>query len=306
MNPLLISDDRLWAIMPERLDAIRAAAVPIEAALEMQAALGESRLAAPMVGVQVIPLMGVITRRPGPLAMLFGATGLDTFGERFRGALADPQVQAIVLHVDSPGGGVFGVPEMAAEILAGRGTKPIVAFADGFMASAAYWIASAADSIVAAPSSQVGSIGVLALHYDFSRALDAEGITPTYITSAQYKADGAPEMPLSGGARAHLQAQVDALHRDFVRAVATGRGVSQAKVNADFGQGRVLLAQDAVAAGMADRLGTMETVLAGLMGGKRRRGMRAEAEAPELAAVPPPLSPAAALEIARARLALRG
>lgn len=83
--------------------------------------------------------------------------------------------------MDSPGGGVGGVPEAFAALAAVRGRKPTVALSNPLMASAAYWLASAADQIVASPSALTGSVGVYHLHEDYSRAADAVGVTVSYI-----------------------------------------------------------------------------------------------------------------------------
>lgn len=261
MNPRWLDESPYWAIAPERLDAILAAEPNLAASEELRAA---ARTAQPeQVGaVQVIPLFGVLQRRTTLLGSLMGATGLDEFVGRFRAALADPAVGAIVLYVDSPGGAVFGVPEAAEEVLAARGQKPVVALADGYMASAAYWIAAGADAIYAAPSADIGSIGVFGLHLDLSQALEKGGIRPTYTSSAPYKAEGAPELPLNDDARAYRQARVDELHRMFVKHVAKGRGVTPAAVDRDFGQGRMMSAADAVKHGLADRVGTLGDAIA--------------------------------------------
>ncbi len=229
--------------------------------------------------VAVIHIHGPITQRNSLMSMIFGGTSTLGISAALRQALADPDVGSILLDIDSPGGTVSGVPELAAEILAARGSKSIVAVANSFAASAAYWIASAADEIVVTPSGEVGSIGVVAVHMEQSRRLEKEGITPTIMRAPANKFGGNPFEPLSEETRDHIQSQVDEFHAMFVAAVAKGRGVGVGQVRGGFGQGRVVLAKEAVKLGMADRVATIEQTVARMMGG-RRGGMRAVASPP--------------------------
>ncbi len=187
---------------------------------------------------------------------------LNDFSQRMDAAAANPDVGHIVMAVDSPGGTLTGTPEAAAAVARARAVKPVTAHVHGLGASAAYWIASQAHEVHASPSAELGSIGVLATHLSFAKALAAEGIDPTIIRSTPWKAEGHPFEPLSDEAKAHWQSQVDDAHKDFVRAVAQGRRVTQAKVDSDFGKGRLLSAQQAVDAGMADKISTLGETLA--------------------------------------------
>ncbi len=206
--------------------------------------------------VAVVPLMGALFPR--------GRYGGSM--EAFRGALAqavaNPDVGAIVLDVDSPGGTYAGTPETAAAVRAAAQVKPVTAVVDSLCASAAYYIASQAAQLVVTPSAEVGSIGTLAIHADFSQAYEREGIAVTIIRDPPFKAEGNPFEPLSDEARAHLQGDVSGATADFHRAVAQGRRVSLTKVREDFGKGRTVGAHRAVELGMADRVGSMSDVLA--------------------------------------------
>ena len=208
-------------------------------------------------GVAVISLVGVT-----------GRDLLNQFTSAFRDALNNPGVRAIVFDVDSPGGGVDGVPELASEIAASRGQKKTIAVANTMAASAAYWIASAADELVVTPSGSVGSIGVFAAHEDISKALAAAGVNVSLISAGRYKTEGSPYGPLSDDARAHLQSQVDEFNGMFVRNVARGRNVTSARVSNGFGQGRMVMASAAVRTGMADRVETLDQTL-GRLGASR-------------------------------------
>jgi signal peptide peptidase SppA len=216
--------------------------------------------------VAVIPIWGTIL----PHARMFedvsgpGGTSVEGLREQFRAAMASEDVQAILFDIDSPGGSAEGVDELATEIRAARGSKPIVAQANGFAASAAYYLASQADVIVVPPTGEVGSIGTYAAHQDLSAQMEQKGIKTTLIYAGDYKVEGNPFEPLSDEARDYRQEQVDAFNQMFVAAVAKGRGVTPKTVEADFGQGRMVMAQKAVERGMADRVATFDQTLARL------------------------------------------
>lgn len=234
--------------------------------------------------VAVIPIFGVIVQRASMLAQSSGAMGTEQISQAFQQAIADPNVGAIVLQIDSPGGGVYGVPELADEIFKARGSKPIVAVADSEAASAAYWIASAADEISVTPSGMVGSIGVWTAHQDMSAMYEAFGVKVSLISAGKYKTEGNPFEPLTDEARAAIQAEVDDYYALFTKAVARGRGVGVEAVRAGFGEGRMVTAQKAVKAGLADRVETLDQVVSRLSGGRSaRNGQRAEDDRPGLA-----------------------
>jgi hypothetical protein len=217
-------------------------------------------------GVGVLPLHGSIMPR--------GQGGLEGFVARLANLVANPDVGAIIIDVDSPGGAVAGTSEAADAVRAAAAVKPVYALADSLAASAAYWIASQASQLWVTPSGAVGSIGIIGMHMDVSKALEMSGVTATVITAGKYKGEQSPFAPLSEEARAHIQSQADAEHANFIRAVAAGRRVSQEMVASDFGQGRIVPAAKAVKAGMADRVGTMADLVGSLRtktGAMRRR-----------------------------------
>ena len=223
--------------------------------------------------VQVIPIVGVIANR----AQSLGA-GADELGRMVDQAAADARVDAIVLDIDSPGGTVTGVPELAEKIFAARQEKPVVAVANGLMASAAYWVGAAADEIVASPSSEIGSIGVFALHEDWSKALEDEGVVVTEISAGKYKTEGAPWKPLDDEAAEFFHERVAEAYDWFVKDVARFRGDTVANVRNGYGEGRVLGAKQAKAVGLIDRIDTLEGTVARLTSGAMpRRGARAKA-----------------------------
>lgn len=228
--------------------------------------------------VAVLPLFGVISQRVNMLDEMSGGTSLEKFMGRLRAAVADPAVRSIVLQIDSPGGSVYGVQEAAAEIRELSATKKIIAHVDPLAASAAYWLASAASEITMTPSGDVGSIGVVGMHIDYSEALAAEGIKVTYIHAGKYKVEGNQAEPLSEDARSFMQQRVDEYYSAFVSGVAKGRGVPPATVRKDFGEGRVFGAEQALSVGMIDRVATLAEVIRGAQP-RTRKSTAAQAEA---------------------------
>ncbi len=203
-----------WAILPSKLAAIlellalRVAGERLTEE-EIRARIGAAARPVHRVtgNVAVLPLFGTISHRAGMMAESSGGTSTERFTSLFRQALADPNVGAIVLDVNSPGGSVEGVDELSSEIFTSRGTKPIVAVANGMATSAAYWIATAADELVAIPSGQVGSIGVWAAHEDDSVYLEKLGVKVSLIKAGRHKAEENPFEPLSDEARSAIQAR---------------------------------------------------------------------------------------------------
>lgn len=229
-------------------------------------------------GVAIVPVHGVVEQHESIWSMLGLGASTETIGNRLDAAMADKSVKAIVLDVDSPGGTVPGVQELADKIYAASYEKPIVAVANSLMASAAYWIGSAAGKVFAAPGADVGSIGVYSVHMDWSEALANEGIKVTVTKAGKYKAEGNPYEPLSEEAADYEQQQVNAIYSEFVGAVARGRGVSAAKVREDFGQGRTMLATQAASVGLVNGVESLSSVVSrlssGRMPGVRRYGQQ--------------------------------
>lgn len=261
-----------WAILPERLEAMlgvlefQAAGGTLTAA-EIQARIGDRKAAPPSAsGIAVLPLYGIVGHRMNQVQDVSGPGGTSTeqFGQWLDAALNDPAVGSIILDVDSPGGAVTGVPELAAKIFAARGTKPIVAIANSMAASAAYWIAAAADEFWVTPSGDVGSIGVYAVHLDRTAANEQMGLKPTYISAGKYKVEMTPDAPLSDDARAAIQERVDETYRDFIAAVSKYRNVDRKAVADGYGEGRVLHAKPALKAGMVDRVGSFDDLVRSL------------------------------------------
>jgi len=215
-------------------------------------------------GIAVLPLVGVLAPRMNLMMEISGGTSMNQFGEAFSALVNSSEVKAIVMDVASPGGTFSATAETADLVYAARSVKPVIAFVRQAN-SGGYWIASAASEIVASPSADIGSIGVIFKHTETSKADEQAGRKTTVLTAGINKGDGNSAEPLSKSARANLQEFIDDAYVSFVSAVARNRRVSTSKVEADFGQGKSFLADKAVALGMADRIGTLDDVLAGLV-----------------------------------------
>lgn len=263
-----------WAMQPEKLDAL-CRFIEFKAnggeysAEEVAARVGSKRepqnQAATGSAVAVIPVYGVLAQRMNLMSEISGGMSYQLLGQQIAAALASDEVAHVVLDIDSPGGAVPGAQELVSEILALRGgDKKIIAQVNALAASAAYWIASAADEIVVTHSGRAGSIGVYTVHEDISEMLKKEGVKLTYISAGKYKVEGNETEPLSNAAKKQIQSGVDRSYQAFVDGVAQGRGVSSSFVEDNFGQGRVFGAEELVKRGMADSVGTLQETLARL------------------------------------------
>ena len=266
-----------WALMPETLNAMAGilrrwqAGESLPAATHQRIEADQSLRAARKAGTQagsgqiaVLPLYGIITQRGNMVDALSGPGSCSTqqFAAALSDALNDPAVEQILIDIDSPGGSVYGVEELAAQILAARGQKPVVAVANSLAASAAYWIGSAASEFYCTPGGEVGSIGVWQAHEDLSDALKYEGIDVTLISAGKFKVEGNPYEPLTAEATAFLQSRVDDYYNAFVAAVSQARAVNTDEVINGMGQGRVLGASAALTLDMIDGVMTFDQVVA--------------------------------------------
>ncbi|PBC09187.1 S49 family peptidase [Mesorhizobium sp. WSM3859] len=215
-------------------------------------------------GVGIITVTGSLVNRGAWVGASSGLTSYEGIGFQLKSAAADPAVRSVILDMHSPGGEAVGAFETAALVRDLAAKKRTVAVVNGMAASAMYAIASGATEIVTTETGLSGSIGVVLLHADFSRQLDREGITPTLIHAGAHKVDGNPFEPLSDAVREDLQAEVDAFYESFLATVAKGRGNRLTAAAARKTEARTFIGQVAVDAGIADRVGSFESVLADL------------------------------------------
>ncbi|TCP63851.1 S49 family peptidase [Sphingomonas sp. PP-CE-1G-424] len=258
-----------WAIMPGYLEAIEAMAVRaldhpavqavaddghVERHFEAIAQMGEraagTRSAAIRDGVGALPIFGPILPRAAMMSPSGGgAVALDLLAADFRALQADTAVRKILLVVDSPGGVTTDIAQFARMVA--QSPKPVVAHVTGMGCSAAYWIISQAKEVSMDATAIVGSIGVM-MGGSVQENPDQAGRRDIAIVSknAPFKR---PDLTTEDG-RAVVQSTVDSLEDVFIAAIASGRGVSEAIVRSDFGQGGTLSGGPAVKARMADRI----------------------------------------------------
>lgn len=221
--------------------------------------------------VAVLPIRGVMAQRMNMLQDFSGGSSTEKIGKQYDASIDDDSVGAVLLDIDTPGGSVYGVQELADKIREGAIRKPVYAISNALCASAGYWVATAVGkgNFCMTPSGEVGSIGVLAYHVDFSAQNEMIGIAPTYIYAGKYKIEGNADEPLNDEAVVAIQKSVDEYYASFAGAVAKGREVRESAVRNGFGQGRVLGAKAAIEEGMVDRIVPFDLMLAELTGGKR-------------------------------------
>jgi ClpP class serine protease len=258
---------RAWAIEPEALQTIIAVAERVNGSPEAVAAqlgrpLQNARNVTERAGSAIVPITGPIFRRANLLTEISGATSVEVLAQDLRTAADDPRVERIVLEIDSPGGEATGIAELAGQIRAID--KPVVAYVDGSAASAAYWLAAAADQIVAAPTALLGSIGVVGTYRP-----EKDGPIKIISTISPLK----QATPETEAGRAEAQRIVDELAAVFVADIAAYRNTTPEAVAAGFGRGGVLVGAAAVAAGMADAIGTFESLFQAGSPGATNRGI---------------------------------
>lgn len=260
-----------WAITPEKLLEIQSIySAHMRGEIPDYAAI-EARLGRPLAneqqeyrleqgGIAVLPIQGVIANKAGMFTKISGGASAQMLTKQVASMRADPRVRGAVLDFDTPGGSVFGIPALGAEIRALAAEKPTASVSTGMMASAGYWTGSAANAVYLSGSTDhVGSIGVVATHsYDPKRA---GGQQVTEVTAGRYKRMVSDTGPLTKEGRAYLQSQVDELYRAFVEAVAENRRASVDDVLEHMADGRIFIGQQALDAGLADGIATVDTIV---------------------------------------------
>ena len=213
-------------------------------------------------GIAVIEMSGPVTKRPTCGSWLFGGCDSLSLRAAVRAADRDDAVKGILMVFDSPGGEVAGTSDLAADVRNAK--KPTRAYVSDLCASAAYWVASACDSIHAGPTAIVGSIGTVLTVRDTSEAESRRGIKVHVVSTGPHKGAGAAGSEISDDHLAEFQRCVDGLNAEFVGAVAAGRGISveAAKKLAD---GRVHVGSEAVALGLIDGIASFDEILAGFV-----------------------------------------
>jgi capsid assembly protease len=270
MRALQAVMSRPWAIQREALQTIVeiAARVNHPEALSAQydPRMGDARYTEVRGGVAILNVEGPIARYMNLFSYFSGGTSSEILAKEFTAAFNDPSVKAILLHINSPGGAVDGISELAGMIYEAResGAKPITAYVSGAGCSGAYWLASAAEEIVLGKTAYAGSIGVVMSFTDYSKAYEMRGIQEVEIVSSNAP-NKRPDHRTDEG-RALIQKFLDDTEDVFLSEVARNRGVSVETVLSDYGRGGIMVGAEAVKAGLADRIGTFEGVMAELAG----------------------------------------
>lgn len=267
-----IATSKPWAITPEYLETILTIARDRSGDLHaLETKTGKqvdgTRNVRNVDGVAVISVIGPIFRYANLFTEISGATSTEILARDIRAALDNPFLKGIALNFDTPGGEAAGINELANLIYAGRKVKPIVAYAGGMMASGGLWLGSAASEVVADATAIVGSLGVVMGYNDTTKRDEKADVRRIEIVSSN-----APNKridPNTDAGRAKVQSMVDALETVFIDSVAKFRGRTRDHVVANFGQGGILVGNDAKKVGMVDRIGSLESVIAQLAGGAR-------------------------------------
>ena len=210
----------------------------------------------------VISINGPLISGSAGFYRLFGIMGYDDIADELVNALSNPDAKSIVLSINSGGGAVSGVQDLADMIREVDKFKPVVTHTSGMMASAAYWLGASARKVYVTPTSESGSIGVLSIHAERSKQLAEDGVTVTIIRAGKYKALANPYEPLTEAAKAEIQSKADKLYDMFLGYVADRRGMSMSSADKQIGQGRTFLGEDAVKLGLADSLGNLGAAVA--------------------------------------------
>lgn len=268
LSAFSVASSQPWLIQAEWLETIldvsQRLGDPKALQTQLGRALDNTRTVRMIDGIAVVPVVGPIFRYANLFTEISGATSTQVLATDIRSAVDNPFVKGIVLQIDSPGGEANGINELASLVRASTARKPIVAYGGGTVASAAYWLAAAANELVVDATAMVGSIGVVMSYLDTSKRDERADVRRVDIVSSV-----SPDKrvdPNTDAGRAKVQAIVDALAEVFVASVARFRGTTVAKVTADYGRGGVLIGQQARHAGMVDRIGSLDAVIAELSG----------------------------------------
>jgi signal peptide peptidase SppA len=267
---LLASGDA-WAGSGADADLVAA----IQASDAFQSAVAESRTkkdASPQPslfenhgGVGVInvagPLLNVVV--PDYIAEMFGVTTYDRIQRSLLAAAEDKSVTSVLLNTDTGGGAVSGVAQTAKLIeYVDQQVKPVVSYAGDAMLSAGYWLGGSSRTVIASPTALTGSVGVIQVLMDATQQMESLGLKPTVMRSGEFKALGHPMEVLTEKAKQDAQGQLDAMYKVFVSHVADKRQVSYDIADKVMGQGRVFVGEDAVAAGLVDKVMHLSDLLA--------------------------------------------
>jgi signal peptide peptidase SppA len=253
--------------------------------LEIAAATSPDELARTLPktedGIAIINIKAPLVALPSFWQMLSGCLLTGAVRNRISAAADAPDISAIILDINSPGGQAMGIAETGAEIARAAKKKPVIAYNSGRMASAAYWLGSQASTIVSDPTSEQGSIGVVVEWADARGYWEQMGVKFYSFVSGRAPKKRIDVRSESNFARLEITALLDKLEEQFYQAVATGRKVTTEQIAQQFGQGGMLITADALKAKMIDRQGFFADALAEARKQRKRygvSGLRADVE----------------------------
>lgn len=263
--------DNLWAgtvaALDEYLELEAMAAAKIAAGWSTNDVTAPEEDQAPYLfsqqgNVGVITINGSITNKDAWYNEYLGIASYNAIREAMIYAASDESVGSILLSINSGGGTVSGVSDCGDLIrMINDKVKPVTAFTDGNMCSAAYWLGCSAGEVFASNVSTVGSIGVIATHMEYSKQLEQDGVTPTVFRGGKYKALMNSVEPLTAAAKEQFQSQIDAAERVFVSFVADMVGKSYDYTYTNMAQGKEFFGEQALAAGLVDGISNYDKVV---------------------------------------------
>ncbi|WP_341819887.1 S49 family peptidase [Wolbachia endosymbiont (group A) of Brachyopa scutellaris] len=206
----------------------------------------------------IIPIHGILTKKPGAFDEMLGMTSYEQIEAQVKQELADSSIETILLDIDSPGGEVNGVFDLADFIYESRGKKRIIAIANDDAYSAAYAIASSAEKVFVSRTSGVGSIGVIVSHTDQSKFDEKQGIKYTTIFAGSRKNDLNPHEPMTSESLESLQKEVDRLYEMFVQLVPRNRNLSTERIEST--EAGLYFGKNAVDNGLADGITILSSI----------------------------------------------
>lgn len=258
-----------WVIAPDKLLELQAIYATHLRGEKIDLAALEARLGRPLSneqqdyriergGVAVLSLSGVMAPKSNLFSSISGGISTQRATVQLESAAVDPRVRGTILHLDTPGGNVLGVPEFGEAIYQLSQQKPIIAFTDGQMCSGGYWAGAAACAVyISGPVVQVGSIGVVS-----NRTYNPTSpVVEENITAGKYKRLVTAREPYSPEARAVVQADVDYVYSLFVDAMSRYRGTTVEQVLEHMADGRVFRGQQAIDAGLVDGVSTLDDLI---------------------------------------------
>ncbi|MBC6685697.1 S49 family peptidase [Wolbachia pipientis] len=210
-------------------------------------------------GIKVIPIHGILTKKSEAFDDVLGMTSYEKIREEIEEALIDEEVETIILDIDSPGGEVNGLFDLADFIYEARTKKRIVAIANDDAYSAAYAIASSAEKVLVTRTSGVGSIGVIASHIDQSGFDEKQGVKYTTVFAGKRKNDLNPHEPITSESLESLQEEVGRLYEMFVQLIARNRNLSTEKIKST--EAGLYFGEKAIEIGLADGITTFSELI---------------------------------------------